>query len=191
MAIDPPSDILLDVARAADPMRAASVVQRLNALAGNAPANEIEFAKALDRAGSSAAGRATALARAPDQTPAAGDPVDAAKTKFEAVLLTNMIGEMLPKDATDVYGGGFGGDMWRSMLAEQIGNQIAKSGALGISRRLFDGGHAGAASALMRAKPTTAADHRDEILMSANGLSLPPSADVEGGSYVLARGEAR
>ena len=52
-------------------------------------------------------------------------------------MLTPLVGEMLPKDASNVFGSGTAGDMWRSMLAEQVSQQIAKSGKLGLSRRLF------------------------------------------------------
>ena len=55
---------------------------------------------------------------------------------------------MLPKDAPAAFGEGLSGDMWRSLLAEKMSEQIAKSGALGISRRLFDGGRSAAAAAL-------------------------------------------
>ena len=52
-------------------------------------------------------------------------------------MLNSFVGEMLPKDADGVFGQGMAGDMWRSMLAEQVSRQIAKSGAFGISKRLF------------------------------------------------------
>ena len=53
------------------------------------------------------------------------------------MLINSFVGEMLPKNAGSVFGEGTAGDIWRSMLSEQISRQIAKSGALGLSRRLF------------------------------------------------------
>ena len=52
-------------------------------------------------------------------------------------MLNSFVGELLPKDASSVFGQGTAGEMWRSMLAEQVSLQIAKSGKLGLARRLF------------------------------------------------------
>ena len=52
-------------------------------------------------------------------------------------MLSSFVGELLPKDTGEVFGQGMAGDMWRSMLAEQVSMQIAKSGKLGLARRLF------------------------------------------------------
>ena len=43
---------------------------------------------------------------------------------------------MLPKDASDVFGKGTAGTIWRSMLAEQIGNEMAKGNGIGIAKQL-------------------------------------------------------
>ena len=60
-----------------------------------------------------------------------------AKIQFEAMMLNSFVSELLPKDTSEVFGQGMAGDMWRSMLAEQVSTQIAKSGKLGLARRLF------------------------------------------------------
>ena len=52
-------------------------------------------------------------------------------------MLNSFVSELLPKDTGEVFGQGMAGDMWRSMLAEQVSTQIAKSGKLGLARRLF------------------------------------------------------
>ena len=44
----------------------------------------------------------------------------------------------LPKDAQNVYGTGTAGEVWRSMLAEQIAAQMAHSTKFGIAERLAD-----------------------------------------------------
>jgi hypothetical protein len=56
---------------------------------------------------------------------------------FEASMLKTFVDAILPKDEADIYGQGSAGDIWKSMLADQIARQIAKSGAFGISKRLF------------------------------------------------------
>jgi hypothetical protein len=56
---------------------------------------------------------------------------------LESVLLKSFIDQMLPKDAVEVFGAGVAGDVWKSMLSEKIADEVAKSGALKIGRRLF------------------------------------------------------
>ncbi|MDH4983631.1 rod-binding protein [Hyphomicrobium sp. D-2] len=63
-------------------------------------------------------------------------------TQFEAVLLQNMVEEMMPKDSQAMFGSGTAGNMWKSMLAEKIAEQIAKSGALGIAEQIEAGQNA-------------------------------------------------
>ena len=139
MAIDPPSDIVLEVARAADPTRAAAVAQKLSALAAGGPTSGADFAAALNEAGGSTPGVANMRARLADAKLAASEKAGKAEVQFESVLLNNFISEMLPKDEPEAYGQGTAGEMWRSMLSEKISDEIAKSGELGISRRLFEG----------------------------------------------------
>jgi len=124
--------------------------------------------------------------------PAGVNNADTVKTKFEAMLLTSMIQEMLPKDTPSVYGGeGTAGDMWRSMLAEKVADQIAKSGTLGIAKRLFDGGHSASANALTEASRADQDRAQGEsTMMNADNLSLPLSTEALYGSYLFARGKA-
>ena len=56
--------------------------------------------------------------------------------KFEAFILQMFVESMLPKDATKVFGKGTAGTVWRSMLAEQIGNEMAKGNGIGIAKQL-------------------------------------------------------
>ena len=63
MAIDAPSDIVLEVAKAADPARAAAVAQRLNALAGAAGAGAADFADTLAATAPAPVAPASALSR--------------------------------------------------------------------------------------------------------------------------------
>lgn len=187
MAFNPRSDVVLEVLNAADPARASVAAERLAALAGsNAPAGD--FAADLNRAASSAttsplsvqglANARTQLAAMPD----APDPVSRAKVEFEATMLNSFVGELLPKNAPGVFGEGSAGDMWRSMLSEQISKQIAKSGALGLSRKLF------ATHELVPARraATTAAAASDPAQMSANILSASSTAKADSGGVLFA-----
>jgi flagellar protein FlgJ len=133
MSLAPPTDLVLEVSRAADPARAAAVADRLNALAAKGAASPADFATTLSAAGASTAQKSVPLAHA-------GRPASraqTAQTKLESVILSEFIGEMLPKDTPSAFGQGYAGDMWRSMLAERVADQIAASGRLGIAARLF------------------------------------------------------
>lgn len=46
---------------------------------------------------------------------------------------------MLPKNAVNVFGKGSAGEFWKSMLAEKMGDELARSGQVGIARRLAAG----------------------------------------------------
>jgi peptidoglycan hydrolase FlgJ len=58
--------------------------------------------------------------------------------QFEALVLQTFIQAMLPKDAESVYGKGLSGDMWQSMLAQKIAEQVARRGGIGIAARLAE-----------------------------------------------------
>ena len=129
----PATDLVMEVARAADPARAQAVVERLNALARDGAASPQDFSTALNAVAS--APSPPALASAPPPPPPSR--ARKAETQFESVMLSQFIGEMLPKDTPSAFGQGYAGDMWRSMLAERVADQIAASGRLGLAARLF------------------------------------------------------
>ena len=56
--------------------------------------------------------------------------------KFEAVLLQNFVESILPKDS-ELFGDKNSADIYRSMMAEQLANQLAKSGSLGIAKQIM------------------------------------------------------
>lgn len=129
MAISPPSDIVLDVARAVEPegvqAARAALAQRSGATApaGSDAAFSVNVsnqaaAPSLSRS-SEPAGRADAYKR------------------FEAVVLQTFVRSMLPKEAEQVYGKGMAGDMWKSMMAERIADVIADRGGIGIASKLL------------------------------------------------------
>ncbi|GGB53801.1 hypothetical protein GCM10011316_27290 [Roseibium aquae] len=150
MAISPPSDIVLDVARAAQPEILQMAALRLERLgAGAALPGEIgtgfELAMAgagkpgdspfphlssAERTGLSPAGSASGRGR----TETGLGPAQ----QFEAVFLQQVVETMLPKDAEAVFGKGSSGEIWKSMMAEQVANQIAASGGVGIAGLLND-----------------------------------------------------
>ncbi len=119
MAISPPVDIVLDVARAASADDVAAARERLAARATTtAPSFEI------------AAPAAPFPAKDADATPEAF-------RKFEAMMLQSFIQSMLPEESEAVFGKGLAGDMWRSMMAEKIAGVMADSGGIGVADRIL------------------------------------------------------
>jgi peptidoglycan hydrolase FlgJ len=187
MAFSPKTDVILEVASAADPSRASLAAQRLNAIAGS-NATPADFVSSLNQAAgvanapSSLPGGADARSRLAE---AASGPekLGKAKTQFEAMMLNSFVSELLPKDTGEVFGQGMAGDMWRSMLAEQVSTQIAKSGKLGLARRLFAthdvGLHPGRVGEAAKTVGESAAQ------MSANILSAPTGAEPEKGAVLF------
>ncbi len=99
-------------------------------------------------------------------------------------MLNSFVGELLPKDTGEVFGQGTAGDMWRSMLAEQVSTQIAKSGKLGLARRLFATHEIGSHSeGLGEAAKTVGASAAQ---MSANILSSPAAGEPDNGAVLFA-----
>jgi hypothetical protein len=147
MSISPPSNIILDVARAANPEKMLAATERLVQFAGNRGPDASVFASLVDGAGRK---------RGPDR------PFDPATARvamqnrevlangglretlspmkpyqeFESFVLRTFVESMLPKDAESVFGSGTAGDVWKGMLAEKIGAEIAKSGGIGIAEQL-------------------------------------------------------
>ena len=136
MSITPPSDIVVDVARAADPARYQEAAAKLSQ-PGDPAAFAAAAAEAARDVGYSlhmpldARGALTSL-KNDTSLKGTSDPY----RKFEGQVLAQFIETMLPDKSEAVYGKGNTGNLWKSMLAEQVGQQIAKSGGIGISRML-------------------------------------------------------
>ena len=193
MAFNPRTDVVLEVLSAADPSRASLAAQRLKALAGS-NASAADFAADLDRAAGSTNAPTAPLASAADarsrlaEAPGGSDKLGQAKTQFEAMMLNSFVNELLPKDTGEVFGQGMAGDMWRSMLAEQVSTQIAKSGKLGLATRLFATHPFVPRSARVGELAQTAGGSPAQ--MSANVLSAPAAAELDNGA-VLSAGRKR
>ena len=176
MSLAPTTDLVLEVSRAADPERAAAVKDKLAALSSGAAPSGDGFQAALG---------ATGGASAP-QPPRPGAPLSTAKKAqhmLESAFLTQFLQEILPKDTPSAFGQGYAGDMWRSMLAERVADQVAASGRLGIGDRLFVGRSLSARAGLMSPEQMRGLHPHDVTLTSANPLSLPSGATADGGLF--------
>jgi hypothetical protein len=135
MSISPPSDIVLDVARAADPTRYQVAADRLAKMSSTTPSAE-SFSDVLESSASAPVSGASQPPSAPVSR--ASHSPSKAYQGFEAMTLTTFIEAAMPEDDSAVFGSGTAGSVWKSMLSEQIANQMAKSGGIGIARQLAD-----------------------------------------------------
>ncbi len=115
MAISPPSDIVLDVVRAADPAGVEAARAALARRAGNASAVAETFSL-QDSGATRTASAGSAKAGTPETF-----------KRFEAMVLQTFIQNMLPKDGAAVYGKGMAGDMWKSLLAEKVADSHGRA----------------------------------------------------------------
>lgn len=126
MAISPPSDIVLDVARAIDPSGVEAAREALARRVGSVSAAAAD-AFSLDGAGNARAALTDT-----------GKPEAPASFKhFEAMVLQTFIQNMLPKEGSAVYGKGMAGDMWKSLLSEKVADVMAERGGIGIADRVL------------------------------------------------------
>ncbi|MCG6121767.1 MAG: rod-binding protein [Microvirga sp.] len=155
--ISPSTDIILEVARAADPGRMAAATERLVGFAAGGGPDAGAFAQALGEADGRRAGSTRSfdqgsarvalqnralLGHAADSGPAGGAP-RVAETRaltphqqFEAFVLRNFVETMLPDDSSAAFGSGTAGDIWKGMLADKIADEMARAGGIGIAEQL-------------------------------------------------------
>lgn len=138
MAISPPSDIVMDVLRAADPTAVQEAQAKLTATRAAYTATKLAAAGTgfgaalgvLDSIGGSSrvdvAHKSKKAVEMPEEY-----------RKFEASILQNFVNTMMPKDSEAVYGKGSAGEFWQSMMSEQIADQMSKGGGIGIAEQVF------------------------------------------------------
>jgi hypothetical protein len=143
VAISPPSDIVLGVALAAEPDKYRAAVEKLQRMSALSEArlDASEWQATLVRETGAAP---TERPAKPTTLPAAGatqrrERGSDAFGQLEAFVLQSFVKSMLPKNATHVFGKGTAGEVWKSMMAEKLGQQLAGSGQLGLADRLRNG----------------------------------------------------
>jgi len=136
MTIFPSTDLVIDVGRAADPSRRSEAIQRLERLSS----------RGLDTGIIPASQPNSFILINNHPTPSSSQPSDAriidrgapnrasAFKKFEAFLLQTWLDVLLPKIDGGAFGHDNAGGVWRSFMAEQLGDQLAKSDCTGISQ---------------------------------------------------------
>ncbi|MDE1991625.1 MAG: rod-binding protein [Rhizobiaceae bacterium] len=137
MAISPPSDLVLDVVQAANPLDVQAAQQKLAtnraAFAATSLAeNGNGFASTVDAYNSAA----TQAGLSNANTHTAPTKMPAVYHKFEAMVLQNFVKNILPNSDT-LYGKGTAGEMWKGMMADQLGDTLAKNGGVGIANKMY------------------------------------------------------
>ncbi|MFQ0815583.1 flagellar biosynthesis protein FlgJ [Brucella anthropi] len=133
MAINPPSDLVMDVARAADPQAYRMAAERLRtpSASGTMVASA---AGGLTRDGFTSF--SDSLAAGVSVRPDAQNAANPAYRKFEAFMLQSFVQSMFTSDTTATFGKGIAGEYWKSMMAEAMANKMADGGGVGIARLL-------------------------------------------------------
>lgn len=114
MAVTLPTDIVMDVARAASP-------------------EGVEMARAELARKTSVAQAAVANGATMTNRPDNKDSY----VKFESMVLGNFMQSMMPKENDAVFGKGLSGDMWQQLMAQELGKVIAERGGIGIADRML------------------------------------------------------
>jgi len=143
MAITLPSDLILDVAQAVDPLQYRASVEKLNRTrsASTTPAEmtamvDASFAQLL-ASNNNTLPQTARMSEGHMQTTETGNRKSAeAYQKFEAFMLQKFIEEMFTTDTPSVFGSGAGSDYWKSVMAEMIAGEVAKGDGIGIAKML-------------------------------------------------------
>ncbi len=136
MAINPGADLLSDALAAADPQRAKAAEERLARLAQETQdiAAEPEFhdVLALEHSSLNVSGAFPTALLATVHPAKRVNPYE----QFEVAVLKTLFEAMLPAKTTTVFGSGFSGEVWKSMLADSLAGVAGHAGVAGIARSL-------------------------------------------------------
>ncbi len=138
VAISPPSDLVLDVVRAADPNSVQEAQAKLRA-------NKAAFAATSLADAGKGFGAAMSTIDTPATNAGLANPASSPKVeampdeyrKFEASILQTFVNSMLPNETEEVYGKGSAGEFWKSMMAEKIAEEMSQKGGIGIAEQMY------------------------------------------------------
>ncbi|MDB5648669.1 MAG: putative flagellar protein FlgJ-like protein [Hyphomicrobiales bacterium] len=139
MSIQPLSDIVLDVAMAADPTKVNAAKQRLSELGdgvGTCTFDDVLSAQDVSRSSTrwSALGESRFFSAPTGATVKEKPSVDEARRGLETMVAKMLVESMLPKEGGTFFGKDNAGGVWRSMLADKIAGEMTKGPGLGILR---------------------------------------------------------
>lgn len=137
MSIHPPSDLVLDVVKAADPAKSMVMTKSLINIGNVYEQENGEFSAVLDKFAPSLD---TSLTQVETNKPIlAGsiEPLDRTAHAFkelEQLELQKLVEAMLPADAESIFGRGTSGSIWKSMLADALAKDMSKTMDLGLTK---------------------------------------------------------
>jgi len=135
VSINPISDIVLDVARAADPVKSQTAAEKLSRKEGTSQVSIGSFDHVLAHTPAMVQAAQKSLGDGGSKSPETLPRIDS-RTKaykgLEQLVLKNLMENLLPKESKVLFGTGTAGDFWRSFLADQLATQLGKSVNLGI-----------------------------------------------------------
>ncbi len=144
MIVTATPDLVLDVLEAADPVAQRAATAKLDALQSSDADFTVAMEAEVGKARTAAADQSATKVANVKSDAVNGEPVQVIKApasgevyrKFEAFILQTFVETMLPKQSEESFGKGTAGGVWKSMLAEQLGNQLAKGKGIGIAKQL-------------------------------------------------------
>ena len=135
VSINPVSDIVLDVARAADPAKSRMAAEKLSRGEATNQASSSGFDTVLSNATTTPQALRNSLGGGGTKSSEILPRMDARSKAYkglEQLVLKNLVESMLPKESEAFFGTGSAGDIWRSFLADQLATQVGKTVDLGI-----------------------------------------------------------
>lgn len=141
MAINPVSDLVLDVARAADPQSYQTSAARLRSHAPATMAASYNYGVAghYKVPGGLTRDNFASFATTASAATAGQTDVNPAYRKFEAFMLQNFVQSMFTGDTQTSFGKGIAGDHWKSMMADAIAQKMTDNGGIGVADMLAAG----------------------------------------------------
>ncbi|OPB30132.1 rod-binding protein [Bartonella sp. WD12.1] len=143
MAIQPPSDIVLDVARAADPVEYRASVEKLRDLhttarTQTAANQENNFAQLVHADYTNSHNVTQHELQQVHLKPHSVENKNTEVFKnFEAFILQTFVENMFTTEMQSIFGKGQAGQIWKFMMAEQLAKEFATSGGIGIAQMLI------------------------------------------------------
>lgn len=138
MSISPISDVVLDVAMAADPVKHRAAIEKLATGNGVSRVERDGFGGVLKNAFASvpvSPNGSGIPSLAPSKLPKPPDAGTKAYKGLEQLLLKNLVETLLPKNSSVLFGSNTAGEVWHSMLADQLAHEFGKTVDLGSARR--------------------------------------------------------
>ena len=130
MAVSIPSDLVVDVMRAADPARLQRAVSKLSGSAEGERSGAMNFSSTLANTQNTSC---LNILPVNDAAPSQGHhEVEATRQGFEQMVWRSLYETVLPEEKSGVFGGGPSAGIWRSMAADQLASVASKNSSLKI-----------------------------------------------------------